>query len=149
MAKAGSDPAGGGVRKARRYTEAAFSEKRASAALVLAICIRERMPSCIRAPPLAENMIRGRPVLGGVLDGRVIFSPTAALMLPMKKRLSSTPTAHLRPPMVPVAVTTASVRPVLLLGGLHLGPVAGEGERVRRRQLFKQLPEGAGVQNQC
>ena len=44
---------------------------------------------------------------------RVIFSPTAALMEPMKKRLSSTPTTHLRPPMVPVAVTTASVRPVL------------------------------------
>ena len=37
----------------------------------------------------------------------------------------------------------------LALGGLHLGPVAGEGERVRRRQLFKQLPEGAGVQNRA
>ena len=90
-----------------------FSEKRASAALVLAICIRERMPSCIRAPPLAANRIRGRRFLVAYSMARVIFSPTAALMEPMKKRLSSTPTTHLRPPMVPVAVTTASVRPVL------------------------------------
>ena len=70
------------------------------------------MPSCIRAPPLAENRMRGRRFFSAYSTRRVTFSPTAALMLPMKKRLSSTPTAVLRPSMRPVAVTTASLRPV-------------------------------------
>ena len=79
----------------------------------MAICINDKMPSCIRAPPLAANRIRGRRFLAAYSMARVIFSPTAALMEPMKKRLSSTPTTHLLPPMVPAAVTTASFRPVL------------------------------------
>ena len=89
-----------------------FSENRARAALVFAICIRDRMPSCIRAPPLAAKRIRGNLFFVAYSMARVIFSPTAALMLPMRKRLSSTPTTHFCPPMVPVAVTAASVRPV-------------------------------------
>lgn len=36
-----------------------LAEKRSMAALVLAICIRLKMPSCIRAPPLAEKMTSG------------------------------------------------------------------------------------------
>ena len=44
---------------------------------------------------------------------RVIFSPTAVLMLPMKNRLSSTAATQATPPMRPVAVTAASRRPVL------------------------------------
>ena len=43
---------------------------------------------------------------------RVTFSPTAADMLPMKKRLSRAPTATRWPPMRPAAVTTASFMPV-------------------------------------
>ena len=70
------------------------------------------MPSCIRAPPLAAKRIRGRRFFAAYSMARVIFSPTAELMEPMKNRLSSTPTTHLRPPMVPVAVTAASRRPV-------------------------------------
>ena len=62
------------------------------AAAVLAICIRERMPSCIRAPPLAVKRMRGSLYCRAYLRAaRVTFSPTAAPMLPMKKRLSSTP----------------------------------------------------------
>ena len=70
------------------------------------------MPSCIRAPPLAEKRISGSLFFAAYSMARVIFSPTAALMLPIRKRLSSTPTTHFRPPTVPAAVTAASVRPV-------------------------------------
>ena len=83
------------------------------AALVLAICIRLKMPSCIRAPPLAEKMTRGRRLAVAYSTARVIFSPTAVLMLPIKNRLSSTAATTGVPSMRPVAVMTASFRPVL------------------------------------
>ena len=87
-------------------------EKRSMAALVLAICIRLKMPSCIRAPPLAEKMTRGRRLLVAYSMARVILSPTAVLMLPIKKRLSSTAATQATPPIRPTAVTAASLRPV-------------------------------------
>lgn len=71
------------------------------------------MPSCIRAPPLAENMTRGRCLSTAYSMAQVIFSPTAVLMLPIKKRLSSTATTVCTPPIFPVAVTAASFSPVL------------------------------------
>ena len=46
-----------------------FAENRWMAALVLAICIRLKMPSCIRAPPLAEKNDQRQVLGGGVLDG--------------------------------------------------------------------------------
>ena len=70
------------------------------------------MPSCIRAPPLAEKMMRGRPARSAYSMARVTFSPSAAPMLPMKKRLSSTAKTAMRPSILPRAVTTPSVRPV-------------------------------------
>ena len=90
-----------------------FAEKRWMAALVFAICIRLKMPSCIRAPPLAEKITSGRCFAAAYSMARVILSPTAVLMLPMKKRLSSTAATQATPPMRPVAVTAASRRPVL------------------------------------
>ena len=71
------------------------------------------MPSCMRAPPLAEKMTSGRRLAAAYSTARVIFSPTAVLMLPMKNRLSSTAATQATPPMRPVAVTAASRRPVL------------------------------------
>ena len=47
---------------------------------------------------------------------RVIFSPTAVLMLPIKKRLSSTAATTDTPPMRPTAATAASLRPVFWSG---------------------------------
>ena len=91
------------------------SENRWMAALVLAICIRLKMPSCIRAPPLAEKMTNGRRFAAAYSMARVILSPTAVLMLPMKNRLSSTAATQATPPMRPVAVTAASFRPVFSL----------------------------------
>ena len=83
------------------------------AAEVFAICIRLKMPSCIRAPPLAEKMISGRCFAVACSTARVIFSPTVVLMLPIKNRLSSTAATTGVPSMRPVAVMTASFRPVL------------------------------------
>ena len=89
-----------------------LAEKRSMAALVLAICMRLKMPSCIRAPPLAEKMTSGSFLAAAYSMARVTRSPTAVLMLPMKKRLSSTAATTATPPMRPTAVTAASLRPV-------------------------------------
>ena len=52
-------------------------------------------------------------LVGSVLNRTCDFSPTAVLMLPIKKRLSSTATTACTPPILPIAVTAASFRPVL------------------------------------
>ncbi len=83
-----------------------------TAAAVLAICIREKIPSCIRAPPLAEKIIRGSFFRAAYSAAQVTFSPTAVPMLPIKKRLSSTAKTALRPSILPRAATAASFRPV-------------------------------------
>ena len=95
-----------------------LAEKRSMAALVLAICIRLKMPSCIRAPPLAEKMTSGSFFAAAYSMARVIFSPTAVLMLPIKKRLSSTAATTDTPPMRPTAATAASLRPVFWVWAL-------------------------------
>ena len=103
-------PVVGSVRT-ERYTRPVRAN-RSSAALVLAICMRDRIPSCIRAPPLAQKKISGSFALAAYSTARVSFSPTAALMLPIKKRLSITPTTQRTPPIAPTAVTAASPSPV-------------------------------------
>ena len=109
--EAGADAAGRRVGKAGDMKAAPFM-KRAIAAEVLAICIREKIPSCMRAPPLAEKIISGRCDFAACSTARVSFSPTAALMLPIRKRLSITANTAFRPSILPVAVTIASDRPV-------------------------------------
>ena len=85
---------------------------RRMAAAVFAICIREKIPSCIRAPPLAEKIIRGSFFRAAYSAARVTFSPTAVPMLPMRKRLSSTAKTARQPSILPRAATAASFRPV-------------------------------------
>ena len=82
------------------------------AAAVLAICIREKIPSCIRAPPLAENITSGSFFRAAYSAAWVIRSPTAVPILPMRNRLSITPKTALRPSILPSAVTAPSRRPV-------------------------------------
>ena len=43
---------------------------------ILAICIKLKLPSCIRAPPEAHTIITGRDLLVAYSIKRVIFSPT-------------------------------------------------------------------------
>ena len=90
-----------------------FSLKSAMAALVFAICMRDRMPSCMRAPPLALNMISGSLWSRAYSMASVILSPTATPMLPMKNRLLSTQTTAGMRSMSPRTVTAASLMPVL------------------------------------
>ncbi|MNW56409.1 hypothetical protein D3C74_341210 [compost metagenome] len=87
------------------------SSKRDKAALVLAICMRLRILSCIRAPPDVEKMIIGKRFSVACSMARVIFSPTTEPMLPVKKSKLMTATTTGRPSMVPSPVITASFRP--------------------------------------
>ena len=64
--------------------------RRSVAATVLASCMRASVPSCIRAPPLADTTISGVRVLRAASAARVTFSPT---------------TAPIEPPMNPKSMT--------------------------------------------
>ena len=89
-----------------------FSWSRLAAMTVLAICIRDRTPSCTRAPPLVTTVTTGRRRLAACSMANAIFSPTTQPMLPPMKPKSRTAITAGLPPMEHVPVTTASVRPV-------------------------------------
>ena len=82
------------------------------ATVVLAICIRDRALSCMRAPPLAVTMIRGVPCAAACSAARAISSPTTLPMLPPLKAKSMTASVTGRPRIAPVPVRMASGRPV-------------------------------------
>jgi hypothetical protein len=84
------------------------SPRRSSAAEVLAICMSERIPSCIRAPPDAETMTTGRCLSMASSIARVSFSPTTDPMLPPRNPNSNTHSTAGRPPMRATPVTIAS-----------------------------------------
>ncbi|OPZ08051.1 MAG: hypothetical protein BWZ10_02724 [candidate division BRC1 bacterium ADurb.BinA364] len=86
---------------------------RAAAALVLAICISERMPSCMRAPPPQAMTITGFFSASPRSMARVTFSPTTEPMLPPAKVMSITAALTLKPWISPTPVTHASFRPEL------------------------------------
>ncbi len=86
---------------------------RAMAWLVFAICISDRQPSCIRAPPDAVTMSSGSPRSRASSAVRVTSSPTAEPRLPPMNRKSMTASATWWPPMLPSPQTTASSSPVL------------------------------------
>ncbi len=62
----------------------------ASTTDVLAICINERIPSCIRAPPEADTMISGIFLSIERRARRAIFSPTTDPIEPPMKLKSIT-----------------------------------------------------------
>jgi len=78
------------------------SASRATTWLVLAICISDTQPSCIRAPPEAEITSRGVRVCSASSAARVIDSPTAPPMLPPMNEKSTHATTIGRPSIVPV-----------------------------------------------
>ena len=89
MAKLAVTPPVVGSVSTDRYGSPA-SPRRASAAEVLAICISERMPSCMRAPPEADTMMTGTCLSIASSMARVSFSPTTEPMLPPMKPNSKT-----------------------------------------------------------
>ena len=82
----------------------------ARAAETLAICIRERIPSCIRAPPPEPlTMASGRSLLGGPFDQAGQPSrPPPSPCCPMMNAESVTPNATRRPRIMPAPVRAAS-----------------------------------------
>ncbi len=89
------------------------SRRRARAADVFAICISERTPSCIRAPPEAQNMIAGRRSATARSNWRVIFSPTTDPIEPPMNSNTKNPTSTGMPPMVAEPARYASPAPTL------------------------------------
>ena len=86
-----------------------------SAAVVLAICISDIIPSCILAPPDTENIIIGNFSLMACSILYVIFSPTTAPMLPIRKPLSIIQITTSSPFILPVPQAIASSNPVFSL----------------------------------
>ena len=84
-----------------------------TAQLVLAICMRLRMPSCMRAPPELQTATSGRSSPAASSALRQSFSPTTLPMLPPMKPKSMTASTQGVPSMLALPVTIASVRPVL------------------------------------
>ena len=110
------------------------------------------MPSCIRAPPLAEKMISGSLLRRAYSMARVIFSPTAVLMLPMRKRLSSTQTTQRRSWMLPTAVISASRRPVRSCTCRSFSPYPGKASgSAAGRSAFssRQRPSSITMASRC
>ncbi len=86
--------------------------RRARAALILAICMSDSAPSIIRAPPEHDTMTTGSRFAMAISIARVIFSPTTTPMLPPMKPYSMAAITQVMPFTQPVAVMTASCRPV-------------------------------------
>ena len=86
---------------------------RSTAQLVLAICMRLRMPSCMRAPPEVHTATSGRssPLASSALLQS--FSPTTLPMLPPMNPKSITASTHGVLSMLAVPVMIASPSPVL------------------------------------
>ena len=89
-----------------------LSSRRARAADVLAICIREITPSCILAPPEAVMQMKGIPSSAALSAFRVTFSPATEPMLPPINLKSKQLMRTSLPSIFPLALTTASLSPV-------------------------------------
>ena len=83
----------------------------ATAAQVLAICMSEMMPSCMRAPPEAETMMKARLKRRACSMARTIFSPVPLARLPPRKRKSMTASTTRVPATSPLPVMTDSLMP--------------------------------------
>jgi len=86
---------------------------RSTAQVVLAICMRLRIPSCMRAPPEVQTATSGRSSPLAKSAARHSFSPTTLPMLPPMKLKSITASTHGVPSILAVPVTMASASPVL------------------------------------
>jgi hypothetical protein len=108
---ASTPPVHGSASTATNGTPASF--KRSTAQVVLAICMSERMPSCMRAPPELQTDTRGKPMVAAASAARHSFSPTTLPMLPPMKLKSSTVSTVGTPARGGAPAPLASVRPLL------------------------------------
>ena len=89
-----------------------FSRRRFAAVTVLAICIKDRTPSCTRAPPPVTKATIGRSRRAAVSKAVATFSPTTLPILPPMNPKSSTTNITSMPSIRHRPVTAASVNPV-------------------------------------
>jgi hypothetical protein len=85
---------------------------RASAAEVLAICMSEYRPSCMRAPPVAAKHTSGMPCSRQRSAASVKRSPTTEPIDPPMKPNSNAQAQSSRPSRRPSIATSASFSPV-------------------------------------
>ena len=83
-----------------------------TAAEVLAICIRDTMPSCILAPPEQQNRNTGSLHSMARSMAAVIFSPTVCPMLDIRNLESQIPSTISSPKTLHRPTVTASSSPV-------------------------------------
>ena len=69
--------------------------------VVRGICINDRMPSCMRAPPEAANKMHGQPFSTAVSNPLITASPAAMPSEPPMKSKSCTPMTAARPSSLP------------------------------------------------
>ena len=98
------------------------SSRRARAAEILAICMRESVPSIMRAPPEQETITSGSRSATARSTARVTFSPTTTPMEPPMKPYSMTAITVGMPSMGATAETRASQAARLLVAVLRAGP---------------------------
>ncbi len=84
--------------------------RRARAVEILAICISDRIPSCMRAPPEHETTISGSRLLRQRSIARVSFSPTAEPIEPPMNAYSMAPITVRMPASLPTPTSSASQR---------------------------------------
>ena len=89
-----------------------MARSRSRAAIVLASCIRARVPSCIRAPPEADTTTGGTRSASAPSAARATFSPTTAPIDPPMNPKSITTIATREDSTLPYPHTAASRRPV-------------------------------------
>jgi hypothetical protein len=92
---------------------AALSFMRSTAQVVLAICMRLSMPSCMRAPPELQTATRGSPSAAARSAQRQKRSPTTLPMLPPMNPKSITAITQSLPWIWALPTTRASDKPVL------------------------------------
>ena len=109
--KAGGDAAGGGVGE-HRDIQPPMLRKALDGSGGLGHLHQREDPLLHAGAAAGGKQDQGSLFLSAYSTRRVTFSPRAALMLPIKKRLSRTPAATFWPSMRPMAVTTPSPRPV-------------------------------------
>jgi hypothetical protein len=88
------------------------SASRVTAAVVLAICISENRPSCMRAPPLAVMHTKDDCSSMAVRTPRTNFSPTTEPIEPPMNSNSKQATTTGTVLMAPCMTISASVSPV-------------------------------------
>ena len=89
-----------------------MSDKRVSAAVVLAICINENSPSCMRAPPEAVTQTKGICCSTAAFTPRTKRSPSTEPIEPPMKSNSNTAATRGIPFTVPCMATRESLSPL-------------------------------------